>query len=567
MYREEGRYRKIYSGFFWMEMIKFVWKLKDVEEWRLIMEERAILKNKVYLYLTEFFAGMAVMAVELGASRLLAPYFSSSQIVWTIIIGTIMIAMALGNMWGGKQADKNPNPDRLYLRLLVAAIWIAAIPFAGKYIILGISGLLIITVSQNLLVIAAFLSCMLIFVFPLFLLGTVTPSLVKYTVGSLDDSGKTVGALNACNTIGSILGTFLPTFITIPAAGTAATFLLFSGVLLLLSFFYFLSSGRRKRTCAVALVLFILCNIAGSRSSFAFWERNLAYEGESVYNYLQVRETENSVILSTNVLFGVQSIHMKEEGLTGMYYDYALAAPVLAGAEEKDKMDVLILGMGSGTYAVQCRKYFPHAQVEGVEIDQKITDLAREHFELPEDVEVATYDGRAYLKGVQKKYDVIMVDAYQDITIPFQMSSVEFFKEVQEHLKADGVMVVNMNMKSQKKGNINEYLSDTIASIFPNVYTVDVSGSSNRELFAFSDHSALSRLSQAGGLDRELLAHLENVEEGLMQYHGGSRILTDDQAPVELLGMRVIDELIQEELGYYKELFREKGIEGVLNGF
>ncbi len=567
MYREEGRYRKIYSGFFWMEMIKFVWKLKDVEEWRLIMEERAILKNKVYLYLTEFFAGMAVMAVELGASRLLAPYFSSSQIVWTIIIGTIMIAMALGNMWGGKQADKNPNPDRLYLRLLVAAIWIAAIPFAGKYIILGISGLLIITVSQNLLVIAAFLSCMLIFVFPLFLLGTVTPSLVKYTVGSLDDSGKTVGALNACNTIGSILGTFLPTFITIPAAGTAATFLLFSGVLLLLSFFYFLSSGRRKRTCAVALVLFILCNIAGSRSSFAFWERNLAYEGESVYNYLQVRETENSVILSTNVLFGVQSIHMKKEGLTGMYYDYALAAPVLAGAEEKDKMDVLILGMGSGTYAVQCRKYFPHAQVEGVEIDQKITDLAREHFELPEDVEVATYDGRAYLKGVQKKYDVIMVDAYQDITIPFQMSSVEFFKEVREHLKADGVMVVNMNMKSQKKGNINEYLSDTIASIFPNVYTVDVSGSSNRELFAFSDHSALSRLSQAGGLDRELLAHLENVEEGLMQYHGGPRILTDDQAPVELLGMRVIDELIQEELGYYKELFREKGIEGVLNGF
>ncbi|MCI8780905.1 MAG: fused MFS/spermidine synthase [Lachnospiraceae bacterium] len=531
------------------------------------MEERAILKNKVYLYLTEFFAGMAVMAVELGASRLLAPYFSSSQIVWTIIIGTIMIAMALGNMWGGKQADKNPNPDRLYLRLLVAAIWIAAIPFAGKYIILGISGLLIITVSQNLLVIAAFLSCMLIFVFPLFLLGTVTPSLVKYTVGSLDDSGKTVGALNACNTIGSILGTFLPTFITIPAAGTAATFLLFSGVLLLLSFFYFLSSGRRKRTCAVALVLFILCNIAGSRSSFAFWERNLVYEGESVYNYLQVRETENSVILSTNVLFGVQSIHMKKEGLTGMYYDYALAAPVLAGAEEKDKMDVLILGMGSGTYAVQCRKYFPQAQVEGVEIDQKITDLAREHFELPEDVEVATYDGRAYLKGVQKKYDVIMVDAYQDITIPFQMSSVEFFKEVQEHLKADGVMVVNMNMKSQKKGNINEYLSDTIASIFPNVYTVDVSGSSNRELFAFSDHSALSRLSQAGGLDRELLAHLENVEEGLMQYHGGPRILTDDQAPVELLGMRVIDELIQEELGYYKELFREKGIEGVLNGF
>ena len=73
-----------------------------------------ILKNKLFLYLTEFFAGMSVMAVELGASRLLAPYFSSSQIVWTIIIGTIMIAMALGNIYGGKSADKSPDPGKLY---------------------------------------------------------------------------------------------------------------------------------------------------------------------------------------------------------------------------------------------------------------------------------------------------------------------------------------------------------------------------------------------------------------------------------------------------------------------
>ena len=89
------------------------------------MKQTVILKNKLFLYLTEFFAGMSVMAVELGASRLLAPYFSSSQIVWTIIIGTIMIAMALGNIYGGRSADKSPNPDRLYTRILIAAIWIA----------------------------------------------------------------------------------------------------------------------------------------------------------------------------------------------------------------------------------------------------------------------------------------------------------------------------------------------------------------------------------------------------------------------------------------------------------
>ncbi|MBQ1546538.1 MAG: spermidine synthase, partial [Clostridia bacterium] len=111
-------------------------------------QQRPILKNRLFLYLTEFFAGMSVMAVELGASRLLAPYFSSSQIVWTIIIGTIMIAMALGNVYGGKKADQDPNPDKLYGRILIAAVWIALIPVAGKYVILGISGLLIFTVSN-----------------------------------------------------------------------------------------------------------------------------------------------------------------------------------------------------------------------------------------------------------------------------------------------------------------------------------------------------------------------------------------------------------------------------------
>ena len=190
--------------------------MENVEK-ETVSGRQGILRNKYYLYLTEFFAGMSVMAVELGASRLLAPYFSSSQIVWTIIIGTIMIAMALGNIWGGRSADKNPDPDKLYMRIIIAAIWIAAIPVLGKYIIIGISAALVFTISNNFLIWAAFLACMVIFVFPLFLLGTVTPSLVKYTVDSLDDSGKTVGSLNAFNTIGSIIGTFVPTFVTIPA--------------------------------------------------------------------------------------------------------------------------------------------------------------------------------------------------------------------------------------------------------------------------------------------------------------------------------------------------------------
>lgn len=533
-----------------------------------ILSKRPILKNKYYLYLTEFFAGMAVMAVELGASRLLAPYFSSSQIVWTIIIGTIMITMALGNIYGGRSADKNPNPDKLYGRILIAAIWIAAIPVLGKYVILGISALLIVTVNTNFLIWAAFLACMVIFVFPLFLLGTVTPSLAKYTMDNLDDNGRTVGTLGAFNTVGSIIGTFLPTFVTIPAVGTAVTFLIFSGVLLVLGLIYFISAKVRKGRTALAAVLFVCCSVLGCSDSFAFWESSLLYEGESVYNYLQVKETEDDVILSTNVLFGVQSIMKKDESLTGMYYDYAMAAPFMSGSMAKgETTDILVLGMGTGTYATQCMRYLPDVKVEGVEIDEKITDLAGEYFELDPGVRVTTYDGRAYLNAIEETYDVIMVDAYQDITIPFQMSSVEFFTMVREHLAEDGVMVVNMNMRGSGEGNINQYLSDTIASVFDYVYTADVTGSTNRELFASGNPEMMELFAEnvSAGENEEVKDLMARVEEKLTAYEGGGYIMTDDQAPVELLGMRVIDSLIQEEIGYYKDIFEEEGLEGLLN--
>ena len=86
-------------------------------------------------------------------------------------------------------------------------------------------------------------------------------------------------------------------------------------------------------------------------------------------------ENDERVALSTNVLFGVQSVYMKQDELTGMYYDYAMAAPLMLKDKPTDQMDVLILGMGTGTYATQCRKYFGDMNIEGVEIDEKITEI------------------------------------------------------------------------------------------------------------------------------------------------------------------------------------------------
>ncbi|WP_117434549.1 spermidine synthase [Bifidobacterium felsineum] len=541
--------------------------------------ERPILRSKVFLYITEFFSGMSVMAAELGASRLLAPYFSSSQIVWTIIIGTIMIALALGAVFGGRWADKDPNPDKLYMRIMVAAVWIALIPLVGKYLILIISGLLIVTVSTNFLIIAAFISCAIIFVPPLFLLGTVTAGLNKFATTSLEDNASVVGRLSACNTIGSILGTFLPTFVTIPAVGTFVSFLIFSGALLLIPLIYFISIKAHRVACAVSAAVFVVTSCVSPLTGFAFWETNLAYEGESIYNYLQVKNLSDRTILSTNVLFGVQSVTMKEPGLTGMYYDTALAAPALA-----DKADsALILGMGTGTYARQLKQYYPKMNITGVEIDRKITNLAGRYFSEPSDVPVSTYDGRAWLAASHDSYDVIMVDAYQDITIPFQMSSTEFFSMVREHLNPGGVMVVNINMVSDGEGSINEALSGTIASVFGagNMLTADVPNTTNRELFAKKpadnqSTSDMKQIAQADSLRQRTYARTSSSElEWYMEEVAGrftavsepdssSTILTDDKAPVEVLGMRAIDQIIAQEAGPYREILQKEGIGGLL---
>lgn len=522
--------------------------------------ENKLLENKIYLYWTEFFAGMSIMAVELAANRLLAPYFSSSQIVWTIVIGTIMIAMALGNVKGGKWADQDPDPGKLYRRFLIAGIWIACIPVLGKYVILLISGLLVLTISMNFLIIAALAACLAIFVYPMFLLGTTTPSLARYCVRNLENSGKVVGTLEAYNTVGSIIGTFLPTFVTIPSIGTAWTFLIFSGILIALAVIYFRQEKAHRKLCVLAIALWAACAVLGHDSSAAFWDEDLSYEGESIYNYLQVKEDEESIRLSTNVLFGVQSIKMKSDTLTGMYYDAALAAPLMSLGGR----DILILGNGTGTYAAACLKYYDGVRIEGVEIDQKITDLARKYFDMPEEVEVTAYDGRAYLRACGKTYDVIMVDAFRDLTVPAQMSSREFFEEVKNALAEGGVMVVNLNLRGGEEESVRTYLSDTIASVFPYVVTYDV-GQVNQELFASTDPEMVSRLQEkcAEVEDDELRSLMQEMSVSLVPCEGGSRIMTDDCSPVDLLGVKAVDEIIAEEVVYYRRMIRRYGIEAL----
>ena len=379
--------------------------------------------NKNYLiYATSFLCGMSVMAVELSASRLLAPYFGTSSIIWTIIIGLIMISLSIGNILGGRSADKYNNIGRLFFWVWIASIWIAFIPLFGKYIITLSVVLLMWILPNNLLAAGSVLSCLVIFTFPLVILGMVSPYLVKLGVKSMDNNGKTTGKIYALSTIGSIIGTFVPTFFTIPYIGTGKTFFVFALLLNLICLFYFVTKKIKAVKYIISTIIIIALVVIPFKNSYAFWTKPVV-EDESLYNYLQVTENKDSVVLSTNVAFGVQSIYMKNRTLSGLYYDYALMAPLFIKNTSVDKdFNVLVLGMGTGTYAKECKYFYPGSHIDGVEIDQKIVDLSKKYFDLKNnEADIFVNDGRTFLMGSEAgKYDVIMVDAYHASNTPFE---------------------------------------------------------------------------------------------------------------------------------------------------
>lgn len=560
------------------------------------MEKKKLFINHRYFYfLTELFVGIALMGIEMSASRLIAVYFSSSQIVWTIIIGVIMIAMAIGNYWGGHQADKKPSYLRLYIELLFAGVWIILVPFFGRFIIGGVSVLFALIVKKGLVIWASLFSCLILFVPPLLFMGKVTPSLIKY---SLEEKvqGKVIGLLEALNTVGSIVGTFLPTFLTIPFIGTSNSFVLFGSMIAVLGIIYLVTyyvdyfqnrrkiqyeiengaksiKSEKKSNFSVKSLIFSsilsLCWIVGivlsSNVSPIFWKDDTTIvETDSMYNYLKINKEGKTTYFSTNVLFGIQSCINDDFSLTGMYYDKLLISPYLV----KEKPDILVLGNGTGTYATMMKDYLHcDCQITAVEIDQKIIDLSYKYFKMNKDVNVVCDDGRNFIARDKNTYDIILVDAYSSISAPFHMTTTEFFTLVKDHLNDDGIMMMNVNMKSSNKGAINDALNDTAYGVFENLLECD--SSSGMEVFASKNKSTdLIKKINDVNTDRSDLNDVFNQVKGNIRKHVDTGIrLYDDTADVEMRSIKTLDIIVQEELSYYKKILKEEGLGALIESF
>ena len=559
------------------------------------MEKKKLFINHRYFYfITELFVGIALMGVEMSASRFIAVYFSSSQIIWTIIIGVIMIAMAIGNYWGGHQADKKPSYLRLYSELLFAGTWIVLVPFLGRFVIAGISVFFALIVTKGLVIWSALFSCLILFVPPLLMLGKVTPSLIKYSLGE-KVSGKVIGLLEALNTVGSIIGTFLPTFLTIPFIGTSNSFVLFGSMIAALGLVYVVTfivdhfrnkpkeavvseekieekpKQKVKKTMVFSGIfafLWIFGIVISSNVSPIFWEdKTTIVETDSMYNYLKINKEGKTTYFSTNVLFGIQSCINDDYSLTGMYYDKLLISPYLV----KENPKVLVLGNGTGTYATMMKEYLHcECDITAVEIDQKIIDLSYKYFKMSEDVNVVCDDGRNFIARDKETYDIILVDAYSSISAPFHMTTTEFFSLVKDHLSDDGIMMMNVNMYSEREGSVNFALCDTAYSVFDNLFAYYDGGGSGMEVFA-SKNKNTDLIEKAKAVKVEDKPQLQKVfsdlSTRLTRYEDTGIRLHDDTADVEIRSIRALDDIIEKELTIYKKILKEEGIQGLFKYF
>src|SRR5512141_2238139 len=185
---------------------------------------------KRYIYFTVFVSGMTTLAAELSASRLIGNVFGTSNLVWASIIGLILIYLTLGYFLGGRWADRWPDAPRMYRVLAWGAFTLGVVPYIATPVLrLAAKSFEGLDVAVLL---GSFAAVLILFSVPVTLLGTISPFAIRLSVDDTAHAGQTSGRIYAISTLGSFIGTFLPTLVFIPAIGTTRTFLLFSLILL-----------------------------------------------------------------------------------------------------------------------------------------------------------------------------------------------------------------------------------------------------------------------------------------------------------------------------------------------
>lgn len=485
------------------------------------------------LPLTAFTVGMGVMAIEITASRLLAPYFGASLFVWTSLIVTVLLAMSLGYWLGGLLAEREQS-----LRTLGGLLSGASILLLLGVLVVGdlskaLTGMFVaLTNASATLFLGSLSVSTIIFALPVFLLAAAGPIILKEWSKSGEDVGRVAGRYFAVSTIGSAIGTVAPTLLLVPTLGSKRTIEVFALIFFILG--AFLVTRKDRRALIGAALTGLLLSFAASPAELP----GTLVQIESPYQFIRVSNDKRARYLQFNEGSGIQSIYYTSDARLDrqLYYDYAGLLPLLRNQEQTEHK-ALIIGFAGGTAARAYSMYLANdrtVKITGVEVDPVVIEVTKKYFAIDEiGADIKIMDGRMFLATHSARYDSILVDAYStQYYIPAHMATVEFYGLAKTRLNAGGILAMNVNAVDAKS-RLLRTLVNSVASNFRFVTVLPVPDAYNWLVFASDEPLDLSAVAaKLPEKDLKLYA-LKNAFS--VEYQPNEEFFTDDRAPIEML--------------------------------
>ncbi|MBQ7592989.1 MAG: fused MFS/spermidine synthase [Synergistaceae bacterium] len=400
------------------------------------------------LQITSFFSGAATMILELTGSRLVAPFFGTSLIVWTALIGIIMTSLCIGNWLGGSWADKRPEGKLLGRILFIAAVIIAITAFASNFILVKLQEL-----HLNLYMSSVF-AALLIFSPASILLGMVSPFTARLAMQDVNSSGSVVGRLSALNSAGSIFGTFMGGFVLISLFPSGVILMFLASLVALLSVLVYTGAWRK--------IIGVLVFCALSAGGYEALKEGIPFQLEGThvdtsYNHLLVKTYDEQrtrtgrplrvLVTDPDSAQSMMYLDNTSELVSSYTKFYDLAFYYKPNAKK-------ILMLGGGGYCVPryiLANYSDDVMIDVVELDPGVTETARKYFDLKDNPRMRIFheDARTFLNRAKRdgldEYDAIFMDTFNSwISIPFQMTTTETAARLREILKPDGALIVNI---------------------------------------------------------------------------------------------------------------------------
>jgi spermidine synthase len=481
------------------------------------------------LMIISFISGACVLIFELTATRISAPYLGTTIYVWTSIIGVILAALAAGYAYGGYLADKRKNINDLVFLLCLSAFVILIIIFAKDYIIN------FITDSFAVLQLQAFIASLLLFGPPTFILGVIAPYLAKLNISSTTTSGKNVAQISAAGTLGSLFGTFFTGYILFGYLGVDQ---ILSIICLLLVIVSMLINIHPLLFVRVGIVLLALINFTTFKVPMSVigldaarvtdlstkYNRALVLDSQRQGKTVRALQTDNA---------GWQSAILVEKP-DELILPYIKALADISGLAKSGEF--LHIGGGAFTLPQHLANNKPGSQIDVIEIDDKLESISSQYFKFnkPPNLKIYNLDGRQFLNSNEKKYDLVVIDAFNSLVPPFQLLTKESVQKINYSLKSDGLVAVNLiGSLNGKNSLLPSAAYTTHKEIFDNVLLIQVNPSLHPErtqnIILIASHSSLEdRLKTSSPATAKMLDAIFPAKNGM--------VLTDDYAPVERLG-------------------------------